>query len=172
MRPMVALIGLGLTIGSAAAAAQATSTAYPITNAHVAVICPLTVGGSFEARTSAVVGSLGVEDASRAVTGAVQVDLATLETGIELRDQHMKQVYLEIGRGDTFATARLEEIGVGLLTALGLSRLMQGVLFQVSARDPLTYAIVAAALLAVAFVASYVPARRAGLADPAEFLRG
>ena len=63
-------------------------------------------------------------------------------------------------------------VGVGMLTALGLSRPLQGVLFQVSARDPLTYAIVAGALLAVAVVASYVPARRAGLADPVELLRG
>jgi polyisoprenoid-binding protein YceI len=109
---MAALIGLGLTFGSSAAAAQTTSTAFPITNARVAVICSLTVGGSFEARTSAVVGSLGVGDASHAVTGAVRVDLTTLETGIELRDQHMKHVYLEIGRGDTFATASLEEIRI------------------------------------------------------------
>jgi MacB-like periplasmic core domain/FtsX-like permease family len=63
-------------------------------------------------------------------------------------------------------------VGVGMLSALGLSRPLQGGLFQISARDPFTYAIVAALLVAVALVASYVPARRAGLADPVELLRG
>jgi putative ABC transport system permease protein len=63
-------------------------------------------------------------------------------------------------------------VGVGMLISLGLSRSLQGVLFQISTRDPLTYAIVAGALLAVAFVASYVPARRAGRADLVELLRG
>src|SRR6185503_5540823 len=63
-------------------------------------------------------------------------------------------------------------VGIGMLTALGLSRPLEGVLFQISARDPFTYVIVAATLLGVAFVASYVPARRAGLADPVELLRG
>ena len=63
-------------------------------------------------------------------------------------------------------------VGIGMLTALGLSRSLEGVLFQISARDPFTYLIVAAALLGVAFVASYVPARRAGLANPVELLRG
>jgi putative ABC transport system permease protein len=63
-------------------------------------------------------------------------------------------------------------VGIGMLTALGLSRPLEGVLFQISARDPFTYFIVAAALLGVAFAASYVPARRAGLADPVELLHG
>jgi putative ABC transport system permease protein len=63
-------------------------------------------------------------------------------------------------------------VGLGMLTALGLSQTLQGVLFQISARDPLTYAVVAASLLAVAGVASYVPARRAGRADPVALLRG
>ena len=108
----VLLIGLGLTIGSSASVPQATSNTYRVTTGLVAVICPLTVGGSFEARTSAIVGDMTFADPSSVVTGAVQVDLATLETGIGLRDRHMKDVYLEIRRGDTFATARLEEIRI------------------------------------------------------------
>jgi polyisoprenoid-binding protein YceI len=108
----VLLIGLGLTVGSSASVPQATNNTYRVTTALVAVICPLTVGGSFEARTSAIVGDLTFADPSGVVTGAVQVDLATLETGIGLRDRHMKDVYLEIRRGDGFATARLEEIRI------------------------------------------------------------
>jgi polyisoprenoid-binding protein YceI len=108
----VLLIGLGLTSASSVASVRATGITYRITKALVSVVCPLTVGGSIEARTSAVVGDLTLAGGSRAVTGAVQVDLATLETGIGLRDRHMKDIYLEIRRGDTFATARLEEIRI------------------------------------------------------------
>ena len=104
------LIGFGLVIGSVAAGPITTGDTYRITTAGVAVICPLTVGGSFEAQTSAVAGDLVLADTSGAVKGAVQVDLATLQTGIGLRDRHMKDKYLEIGRSDTFTTARLEEI--------------------------------------------------------------
>jgi len=112
------LIGLGLAIGSSAAGPETPADRYRIaagdtfrvTTAVVTVMCPLTVGGSFEARTSTVVGDVALADASGAVSGAVQVDLATLQTGIGLRDRHMKDKYLEISRGDTFTTARLEEI--------------------------------------------------------------
>jgi|SRR2546426_243521 len=106
------LIGFGLVIGSVAAGPITTGDTYRITTAGVAVICPLTVGGSFEAQTSAVAGDLVLADTSGAVKGAVQVDLATLQTGIGLRDRHMKDKYLEIGRSDTFTTARLEEIRI------------------------------------------------------------
>src|SRR5262245_30235560 len=106
------LIGFGLAIGSYAAGPIATGDTYRITTAGVTVMCPLTVGGCFEARTSAAVGDLTLVDASGAVSGAVQVDLATLQTGIGLRDRHMKDKYLEIGRGDAFTTARLEEIRI------------------------------------------------------------
>jgi len=105
------LIVIGLAVGSSAAGARATHDSYRITTALVTVICPLTVGGSIEARTNALVGDLAVAHGSDAVFGAVQVDLATLETGIKLRDTHMKK-YLEINRGDTFAKARLEEIHI------------------------------------------------------------
>jgi polyisoprenoid-binding protein YceI len=111
-RIVFALVSVGLAIGSSAAAQQATSDTYRITTALVAVTCPLTVGGSFEARSNAVVGDLAFADASGAVNGVVQVDLGTLQTGIGLRDQHLKDKYLEIHRSDAFMTARLEEIRV------------------------------------------------------------
>jgi putative ABC transport system permease protein len=52
-------------------------------------------------------------------------------------------------------------IAAGLVAALLLSRLMQSLLFQVTARDPLTYASVAAILIATAALACIVPARQA-----------
>jgi predicted lysophospholipase L1 biosynthesis ABC-type transport system permease subunit len=61
-------------------------------------------------------------------------------------------------------------IAVGLVAAAAVTRLMASLLYEVEPVDPLTYAAVAAALVAVAALASYVPARRASTVDPAESL--
>jgi len=68
---------------------------------------------------------------------------------------------------------RLALLGVvaGLVTALGLARLLRNLLFGVGTADPLTFGVVAFVLLAVAFLASFVPARRAANVDPIVALR-
>ncbi|NIP56565.1 MAG: FtsX-like permease family protein [Gemmatimonadetes bacterium] len=60
---------------------------------------------------------------------------------------------------------------VGLAGAATLSRFMESVLYEVSATDPLTFAAVPAILLAVAAVATWLPARRAAGTDPVRALR-
>ena len=62
-------------------------------------------------------------------------------------------------------------VAVGLTGALALTRVMSSFLFGVSATDPLTFAGVAFMLIAVAFAASYIPARRAARVGPMEALR-
>jgi putative ABC transport system permease protein len=62
-------------------------------------------------------------------------------------------------------------VAAGLVAALALTRLMQGLLYNVSASDPLTLLCVAMALVGVALLASYIPARRAMGVDPMSALR-
>jgi putative ABC transport system permease protein len=67
----------------------------------------------------------------------------------------------------------LTGIGVacGLVVAVIIMRLMSTLLFNVNPTDPLTYVAVSAGLIATAFLASYLPSRRAATVDPVEALR-
>ena len=62
-------------------------------------------------------------------------------------------------------------VTIGLVAAVGLTRLISSWLYGVEATDPVTFGVVAALLVAVALVASYLPALRASRTDPLEALR-
>lgn len=57
-------------------------------------------------------------------------------------------------------------IGVGAAGALGLSQLVENLLYGLSAQDPLTFGTLAALLGCVALVATWLPARRAARVEP------
>jgi putative ABC transport system permease protein len=73
-----------------------------------------------------------------------------------------------VGRGLALAAAG---IAAGLAAAAALTRLMQDLLFGVTALDPATFVVVPLLLTVVAGLASYLPARRATRVDPMRALR-
>ncbi len=94
----------------------------------------------------------------------------TQEIGVRmaLGAQQWQVVALVLGQG---LRPTLLGLGVGLALALALGRVAQSLLFQVSPNDPWVLATVAAVLLLVALLASFLPARRASRVDPVAALR-
>jgi predicted permease len=110
----------------------------------------------------AVVGLYGVI--------AYSVAQRTKEIGIRraLGAQRGSILTLIVGHGFRLA---LGGVLLGIGGAFALSRVLHGLLFQVSTTDPTTYVGIAILFTAVALVASYLPARRAASIDPLETLR-
>jgi ABC-type antimicrobial peptide transport system permease subunit len=75
---------------------------------------------------------------------------------------------LVVGQGMRLAFAGLV---IGIAGALAATRLMRGLLYGVSATDPTTFVSIALLLAAVAFLASWIPARRALASEPTAALR-
>ena len=117
-------------------------------------------------------GALALVLAAIGVYGVMSyaVSSRTHEIGVRmaLGAQRGDVLKLVLGTG-----ARLIGLGVlgGVLLALGLMRAMHALLFGISPSDPATYAVVAIMLAGVAFLACWIPARRALRTNPLDALR-
>ena len=119
-----------------------------------------------------IFGLLAMALASVGIYGVMAYNVAqrTNEIGIRMamgaRPGDVRS--LVVGHGMRLAAAG---IAVGVVCGLVVTRLLETLLFNVQAYDPLTYASVSALIAAVAFVAGWLPARRAARIDPVMALR-
>ncbi len=98
------------------------------------------------------------------------VALRTHEIGLRLAiGAQPRQVLVLILKQGLLLT--LVGVGLGLLAAFALTRLLSGLLFGVAAADAATFATISLLLVAVSLLASYLPARRAMRIDPLAALR-
>src|SRR5215471_11957184 len=94
----------------------------------------------------------------------------TREIGVRMALGAQRRDVLRLVLGQGFKMA-LVGTAVGIVAALGLTRLMASQLFGITAHDPLTFAAVGVVLFLVALLACYLPARRAVRVDPIVALR-
>jgi putative ABC transport system permease protein len=101
---------------------------------------------------------------------AYSVSARTREVGVRmaLGAQSADVIRLVLKEGMSLAGIG---VALGLLVSSALTRLLQGLLFGVSANDPLTFSAITLLLLGVAWLACWLPARRAAKVDPMTALR-
>lgn len=124
---------------------------------------------------AAIAGTLGMLGLLIAVVGIYGV--LSYMVG---RRQHEIGIRMALGaeRGSIFGLVMNQAtvvvgsgLAVGLIVALAVTRLLGSLLMGISSSDPMTYAAVVVLLVATAFIACYIPARRATRVDPIVALR-
>jgi polyisoprenoid-binding protein YceI len=108
-RRLLAAASLLALLAPAGLAAEGPS--WRLEKGEVKILVPLKPGGAFAASTTALSGTLTLEGAKPArLVGDVSMDLTTIDTGIALRNQHLKENYLEVAKGDGYNKAVLSDI--------------------------------------------------------------
>jgi predicted permease len=130
------------------------------------------------ARTSFTLVMLGIAAAMALLLGSIGIyGVVSYTVGQRTREMGLRiAMGAEPGRVTRMVLRQglalaLVGVALGVGGAVGATRLMSAVLFGVSPVDPLTYGGVAAGLMSIALVATWVPARRAARVDPMEALR-
>jgi putative ABC transport system permease protein len=115
---------------------------------------------------------LGLILASVGVYGVVSYSVSqrTHEIGVRMALGAERGDVLKIVVGQGLRSA-LAGTCVGVAASIGLTRFLQTMLFGVKPTDPVTFVAVSLVLLVVAWLACYIPARRATKIDPIEALR-
>jgi ABC-type antimicrobial peptide transport system permease subunit len=124
------------------------------------------------ASLAGIMGILGLTLATVGVYGVVTFGAAqrTREMGIRMAlGASRRDILISVVRHGFQLT--VAGIAVGLVGAFAISRLLQSMLVGVKPGDPETFIAVSLLLLAVALLASYLPARRATKVDPMVALR-
>jgi ABC-type antimicrobial peptide transport system permease subunit len=101
---------------------------------------------------------------------AFAVALRTREIGIRMALGAQRRDVMGMVLRDVAILVALG-VAVGLPGGYGIGRVIETQLFGLDARDPMTYAVATATLLAAGFLAGFVPARRATRVDPMVALR-
>ncbi len=117
------------------------------------------------ALTALIVALMGVYG-----VGSYLVSQRTKEIGIRMALGAQKGDVVRMITGEGLRVI-LVGAAVGIVGALALTRVLEGLLFGVTAADPLTFIAVAALVIAAGLAACYVPARRAAQVDPMAALR-
>lgn len=130
------------------------------------------------ARTSFTLVMLGIAGAMALLLGAVGI-YGVISYSVL---QRTREIGIRTALGATGGSVQgmflrhglllsLAGVAVGMAVSFGLSRWMASLLYEVSPRDPLTFALVPVGLVVAAMLASYFPSRRATRVDPAVALR-
>lgn len=155
---------------------------------EVAALDPLLATRGIQTLEQRFAGSMGVQRFNTFLLGAFSVfGLVLAVSGIySVMSYAVTQRTREIGvrmalgaqtghvrRTVSWSGVRLAAVGVGIgtIAALALTRLLSRLLFGVTATDPLTFAAAVFGFLAIGWLGSYLPARRASGVDPVIALR-
>jgi len=112
------LVAAGLLLLAAGASTPAAEgPAWHVDHPDVHITVPLKPGGAFAATSTALTGTLRLADTAAAsrplkLAGEIALDLGTIDTGIALRNRHLRENYLEIAKGAGFDKAVLSNIQI------------------------------------------------------------